>query len=383
MDRNELNARIDAEREEMLKLWKKMVNTDCGSNNKKGIGCIGNMVETFLNDCHIPVRYHQNEKGGNTLIAEYGDMNKPFIVFLGHMDTVFKDGTVAERPFTMKDGQAFGPGVLDMKGGIVIALYTLKILSEAGYTAFPVKLILAGDEENGHSNSEAKNWIMEESRGARAAFNFETGFRDNSVVVERKGCLRAVLTVNGIGAHSGNNPQDGRSAIKEMAHKILALENLTNFETGNTVNVGVIQGGTVPNAVPEQCRAVVDVRFVDDASKSAYTKKIKEISDTTYIDGTTCTVTFPVGFDAMVRLPSTMQLFSEVNMLIQKAGFAALTAKKVGGGSDSAYTTAAGVPTLCAMGVQGTGNHTIHETADVESLFTRTKMMVAIMTGLQ
>ena len=383
MDMKSLYHRVEEERESMLDLWKRLVNIDCGSQNKAGITQVSRIIADFLADCQIPVHYYHNERGGDTLVAPWGDMTRPFIVFLGHMDTVFQDGTVHERPFTIRDGQAFGPGVLDMKGGIVIALYTLKILGETGYSRFPIKLILTGDEENGHRYSQAGQWIVEECRHAHAAFNFETGFCDNSVVVERKGCLNATLTVTGKGAHAGNNPQEGRSAIREMAHKVLALESLTDFQSGNTVNVGVIQGGTVPNAVSEQCEIVVDLRFVDEVSKKAYIQKIQDIAHTVYEEGTTGTVEFSASFDAMARLPATMELFSEVNALVQENGFAPLIPKKVGGGSDSAYAVAAGVPTLCAMGVQGTGNHTVDERADVASLFTRTKMMLAIMMGLK
>lgn len=377
-----LNDILQAHREPMLALWQQLVNCDCGSNNKAGVDAVGKGVAAFLEDQGIAVRFHPWETRGNLLVAEYGDTTKPFILFVGHLDTVFKDGTAAERPFTIRDGKAYGPGVLDMKGGVVIALYTMKLLKEQGYERYPIKLVLAGDEEVGHAGSAAATVIQEESKGAVAAFNFETGFMDNSVVVERKGAIHAIIEVDGIGAHAGNNPRDGRSAIREMAHKVLALEELTDYDMGNTVNVGVISGGTVANAVPEHCRAVVDVRFVNSTWGQTYIEKIKEIVAHSYVEGTTSTITFPLWFDAMNRLEGTMELLERVNLILEHEGFAPLTAKGVGGGSDSAYTTSVGIPTLCAMGVQGAGNHTIHEWADVESLFIRTKMMLAIMMEL-
>ncbi len=374
---------IDSHEHDMISLWRSLVNVNSGSYSKDGVDEVGRRIAEFLKANGIPSRFYQNERRGNMLVAEYGDMRKPYILFLGHMDTVFKDGTAEERPFTIRDGMAFGPGVLDMKGGITIALFVMKLAKELGYTAYPIKLILAGDEEIGHLSSEAVSQIHNESVGAVAAFNFETGFPDNSIVVERKGTLRAILNVSGIGAHAGNNPQDGRSAIKEMAHKILALEELTDLKKGNTVNVGVIKGGTVANAVPEYCEIVVDVRFVDESSKIEYMKRIHEIASRIYIPGTSTVVSFPMIFDAMSRSEATMALFKKVNDIVIKAGFAPFTAKAVGGGSDSAHTVAMGVPTLCAMGVQGTGNHTIHEQAEVASLFTRTKSMLSILEHIR
>lgn len=382
MELTAIYERIDANRQHMLDLWQELVNADCGSYNKTGVDAVGKRVAAFLEDNGMIIRFHTYETRGNMLVAEYGNMTKPFILFVGHLDTVFKDGTAAERPFAIRSGKAYGPGVLDMKGGVVIALYVMKMLKECGYAKYPVKLILAGDEEVGHAGSDAIAAIQEESQGAVAAFNFETGFMDNSVVIERKGAFHAIVDVAGIGAHAGNNPKDGRSAIREMAHKVLAMEALTDFGMGNTVNVGVINGGTVPNAVPEHCRAAVDVRFISKEWGQQYMEKIKEIVSHSYIDGTTGTITFPLWFDAMNRLDGTMKLLEKVNRILRQEGFSPVKAKSVGGGSDSAYTTSVGVPTLCAMGVQGAGNHTVHEWADIESLFTRTKMMTAIMMHL-
>lgn len=382
MELTTIYERIDANRQHMLDLWQELVNADCGSYNKAGVDAVGKRVAAFLEENGMTVRFHTCETRGDLLIAEYGDMTKPFVLFVGHLDTVFKDGTAAERPFTIRYGKAYGPGVLDMKGGIVIALYVMKLLKEWGYAKYSIKLVLAGDEEVGHAGSDAVAVIQEESKGAVAAFNFETGFMDNSVVIERKGVFHAAIDVAGIGAHAGNNPKDGRSAIREMAHKILAMEALTDFDMGNTVNVGVISGGTVANAVPEHCRATVDVRFTSTEWGRQYMEKIKEIVEHSYVDGTTGTMNVPFWFNAMSRLDGTMKLLERVNAIMHQEGFAPVTAKSVGGGSDSAYTTSVGVPTLCAMGVQGAGNHTVHEWADIESLFTRTKMMTAIMMHL-
>ena len=162
MELTTIYERIDANRQHMLDLWQELVNADCGSYNKAGVDAVGKRVAAFLEENGMTVRFHTCETRGDLLIAEYGDMTKPFVLFVGHLDTVFKDGTAAERPFTIRDGKAYGPGVLDMKGGIVIALYVMKLLKEWGYAKYPIKLILAGDEEVGHAGSDAVAVIQEE-----------------------------------------------------------------------------------------------------------------------------------------------------------------------------------------------------------------------------
>lgn len=374
---------IEGQRTEMLELWETLVNTDSGSANKHGVDSVGKKLGAFLQAKGIPAWFYEFEQAGNMLVAEYGDMTKPFIVFLGHMDTVFADGEAAARPFAIRDGKAYGPGVLDMKGGIVIAVSVLAALKKMGYDAYPIKLILTGDEEVAHRYSNAVNVLQKECSGAAAVFNFETGLRNNQIVVERKGVLHAMFRVQGVGAHAGNNPEDGRSAIVEMAHKILALHALTDFNAGNTVNVGVISGGTVANAVSEQCRIMIDIRFINEESRRGCIKALQDIAAISYIDGTMTTVEFPVSQEAMPKLDKTMELFHQVNAICMQEGLAPLTAARAGGGSDSAYTAAMGIPTLCAMGVPGACNHTVHEEADVESLFYRAKLMMAILLNLK
>ena len=373
---------IDAYKSDMLNLWAELVNCDCGSMNKAGVDAVNAKISHFLTELGFKARQVQFEKAGNMLVAEYGDITKPFIILTGHMDTVFKNGTAAERPFTIKDGKAYGPGVLDMKGGIVIFLYALKALLSNGYDRYPFKVILAGDEEVGHRDSDAAAVFEREAKGALAAFNFETSFLDNGVVVQRKGTWQFTLEVTGKGAHVGNDPENGRSAIAEICRKVIDIEALTDFAAGYNLNVGRIEGGTVPNAVPEHASIVCDLRFEKSADLLNLQAKLQAIANKVYIEGTHTTLTSMTNFKSMDKSAATMELFNKVNKLAVANGFAPMTPKFVGGGSDSAYTVAAGVPTLCAMGVQGARNHTVEEFALVDSLFTRCKLLTAILCNL-
>ena len=378
----QLFDKVDQNREAMVDTWKLLVDRDCGSGNKAGVDGVGRDVKDFLEKCGFKVWFHEYEKAGNMLVAEYGDASKPFIVLTGHMDTVFGDGTAAARPFTIKDGKVTGPGVLDMKGGVTILLYAVRFLLEAGYNRYRIKIILAGDEEVAHGNSTASADYEKEAKGAIMGFNLETGFVDNSVVIERKGVAQYLFEVDGVGAHAGNNPEDGRSAVEELAHKILDIQAETDWQEGTTVNCGVIAGGTVANAVPEHAWVKVDVRFKTTAGMERIEKAFQTIAKKQYVESTTTCCKKLVVFPSMERLESSEKLFERAEAIAEKYGFPKAKAIAVGGGSDSAHLTACGIPTLCALGVRGQFNHTEREWAEEESLFERTKLLMALLSEL-
>ena len=378
----QLFDKVDQNREAMVDTWKLLVDRDCGSGNKAGVDGVGRDVKDFLEKCGFKVWFHEYEKAGNMLVAEYGDASKPFIVLTGHMDTVFGDGTAAARPFTIKDGKVTGPGVLDMKGGVTILLYAVRFLLEAGYNRYRIKIILAGDEEVAHGNSTASADYEKEAKGAIMGFNLETGFVDNSVVIERKDVAQYLFEVDGVGAHAGNNPEDGRSAVEELAHKILDIQAETDWQEGTTVNCGVIAGGTVANAVPEHAWVKVDVRFKTTAGMERIEKAFQKIAKKQYVESTTTCCKKLVVFPPMERLESSEKLFERAEAIAEKYGFPKAKAIAVGGGSDSAHLTACGIPTLCALGVRGQFNHTEREWAEEESLFERTKLLMALLSEL-
>ncbi len=382
LTQEQLCSLIEAERENMLRLWQELVDVDCGPGCKDGVDAIACKLEAILQQMGFATRQIAFEKAGNTLVAQYGDCSKPFIFLTGHMDTVFHRGTVAQRSFKIEDGKAYGPGVLDMKGGIVIMLAALKILLANGYDKHPIKVVLAGDEEVGHINSTANESIMQEAAGAMAAFNFETGFLNHSLVTQRKGMLQFALEVFGRGAHVGNDPENGRSAIKEIAHKLLDIEDLTDYESGITLNVGVIEGGTVCNATPAYAKITCDMRYVDGACLPEMQSKLQAIADKQYIPDTTTKFSVLTEFREMRVLPQTAALLKVVAEASAECGLPQPSPKFCGGASDSAYTTAAGIPTICAMGVQGARNHTAEEYAVVETLFSRCRLFATVLINI-
>ncbi|HBK27168.1 MAG TPA: peptidase dimerization protein [Dialister sp.] len=381
-DIKELFHQVDAHEDDMMDTWKFLVNRDCGSANKAGVDAVGQDIKAFLEKVGFTVRFHEYETAGNMLVAEYGEVNKPFVVLTGHMDTVFADGTAAARPFTVTDGKVTGPGVLDMKGGVTILLYAVKFLIEAGYDKYRLKIVLAGDEEVGHQNSHADVDYKKEVTGAVMGFNLETSFVDNSIVIQRKGAAQYLFTIDGVGAHAGNNPQDGRSAVEELAHKILDIQRETNWEEGTTVNAGVIGGGTVANAIPEHAWCKVDVRFSKQSGIERIDKDFQAIAKKQYVDHTVTHLKPLIRFGAMEQLPGTLPLFEKAQAVAKQYGFPEMKAIAVGGASDSTFLTMCGVPTLCALGVKGQFNHTEREWADQASLFERCKLLMTFLTEL-
>lgn len=374
---------IDTHKNEMIALWKDLVMQESFFDDKEGVDQVSARIKQEFEAAGGTVCMKEYQTAGNMLIGELGtDTNNAPIIFMGHMDTVCKKGTIANRPFEIRDGIAYGPGVLDMKGGNVIALYVMKALHSAGYTKRPFKWLLAGDEENAHPNSDAAEVFMKESKNALAAFNMETGFVNNSIVVGRKGVMRFILEIHGVSAHVGNDPENGRSAILEMAHKTIDIENLTDLQIGTTYNVGTIIGGTVANAVPDYCKVIIDIRHNNVSDRDKITQSLQSIADKTYIQGTKTVLTPSTTFAPMETTEGVMQIFELVKSTSIEEGFGTPVPITTGGASDSAYSVIAGVPTLCSMGVKGGRNHSPEEFAVVDTMFERAKLLIACILKL-
>lgn len=379
--RKQIAVYIEEHRDAMMDFWRQLVQIESGSANKAGVDAVARRVQEELDTIGAHTEIHEMKRAGNMLVSVLNeDVPEAPVLLLGHMDTVFPDGTVADRPFTLRDGKAYGPGVLDMKGGVTIAVFAMKALKEAGWTKRPVRLVLVGDEEVGHRNSDGNQQIMEQARGAVAAFNCESGRLGNEVVVQRKGALTYRIDVTGIAAHAGNEPEKGRSAILEMAHKVIAIQNLTDWQQGTTYNVGVISGGTVANAVPDTASILIDVRYLKKEYVSDIEAKLQDVARTTYVDGTKASLTRLSCCIPMERMAETDGLLAKVQDAYASFGMPRPSGIIVGGGSDSAYTVAAGVPTICAMGVEGSRHHSPEEYACVESLYARAKALAYVVT---
>jgi len=250
---------LGRQHEAMIALLADLVNIDSGSYNKRGVDAVGDRLRAHLEAVGIVCETIPNATYGDCMAARLpGAGDNREIVPMGHRDTVFPDGTAAERPFRVEGDQAYGPGVADMKSGLVMNTFVLEALHRFGGRC-PLIGLYTSDEEIASPSSRPV--IEAEAKGARAVFNSEPGRPSGNLVSRRKGAAFIELEVTGRAAHSGAAHAQGVSAIEALARKIQRLHRLTDYDLGTTVNVGLAHGGTAVNTVAARATAAIDVRF--------------------------------------------------------------------------------------------------------------------------
>lgn len=376
----QINSYIDAHKDEIIDMWCDFVNTESSAREKENVDIMGEKLKNVFEEIGFNCELHEvGEENGKALLGIWGEERpgKP-ILFSGHYDTVFAKGSFGENPFFIdKNGLAHGPGCLDMKGGIVIAIFVIKALMSIGYNERPIKILFLGDEEKGHQQGSAPDFIVENSKDALCAFNMETGLVSNNICIGRKGGGVCFFTVNGVGSHSGNDFLKGRNAIAEMAHKILDIQALTNLDVGTTLSVTIIKGGTVQNSIPPICTIDIDVRYEILSERDRIKKALEEIAAKTYIEGTTTSMEFCEYMPPFETTQDVVNLANFVEGISERYGYGEMGQIRLGGGSDASHITIAKTPCICSMGVRGEFNHTDKEYAIVDTMFERAKLLSA------
>ena len=368
-----ITAWLATQHDAMIDMLREMVDLDSGSMNKPGIDAVGGVVQRFLERHGVPVEVIPQGKHGDCLRAAV-----PFdgpagngggtVMLMGHRDTVFPDGEAGRRPFTVTDGIARGPGVADMKAGLVMNCFVLTAFARFGGSPAPVIGLFTGDEEIG--SPEGRPVIEAEARRARAVFNSEPGRPSGNVVTGRKGGVFMVMRVTGRAAHSGGNFQEGISAIGELAHKITAIHALTDLERGITLNVGLISGGQSVNTVAPWAEGQIDLRYVDPADHDDVMARIGEIVARSTVPGTKAELEIRGEFRPLVQSPMARKLFDLYVGGAAESGLQ-VAGEFTGGCADSGFTAGVGAPTICAVGPVGGRAHTPEEYLEVASLVPR------------
>lgn len=281
-----------------------------------------------------------------------GDAPEKAVIFSGHMDTIHPLGSFPE-PFTIENEKVHGPGVLDMKGGIVVALYACRALQYAGFRKRPLKICFLPDEENYHIDSKATDILTEYCRGAACLLNMETGLPNGGLCVSRKGKSEFRVTVEGHAAHTGNDFDKGRNAIEELARKIIEIQELTNRESGTTLCVDTISGGNLMGSFPGEASATFDLRATSLEKMEKTKQAIREICQRTYIDGTKTELSSIMNMVPFECTEGVMELYHKVHDILKRDGFGDFPAVHLGGSSDASCGVIAGIPTLCSCGIQG------------------------------
>ena len=298
------------------------------------------------------------------------------LVYSGHTDTVHPKG-LFPAPVVRREGdRMYGPGTLDCKGGVVAGLMAMDALKRLGYKKRPLALWLMPDEETSSLQSKKAtiNYIVERAKGAVGFLNLEGGSRGKAVV-SRKGILRYELTVHGIAGHS-STCYEHANAVTEAAHKIIELEKMKDKE-GLTCNCGVIRGGTVANSVAAECVFRADIRFATMAEKDEAVRIVKQVAETVYVPGCTCDVAEVSFRPPMEGTKENYALLDKINKISEAVGLPVMEPKRALGGSDAAYSTIAGIPTLDSIGYNGKDCHSVKEYVNISSILEAAKYFAA------
>ena len=374
---------LDTQYQPMVELLEQLVNTDSHSPDKAGVDRTGKILQEHLEARGIACEVTDHATAGFFLKATVAPANghsNDHVLLLGHRDTVFAKGTVKVRPFRAEGTTAYGPGVSDMKAGLVMNAFLLEAFARNGGAALPLVGLFTSDEEI--ASPASRPVIEAAASGARAVFNAEPGRAaapGGNVVSGRKGAMFLTVEVTGIPSHSGGAHDKGVSAIEELCRKVQALHALTDYASGTTVNVGLIEGGASINTVAPHAKARVDVRFKTLEAMAQAEAAVAAILETTHLPGTTTQLTERAAFLPLEQTPANRALFDHYVACAADLGLT-IGGEYTGGSADSGFTSAIGAPTLCGTGPIGAKAHTPDEYCELDTMTMRAKAVaLAIM----
>jgi glutamate carboxypeptidase len=366
---------LAGERRSMEALLRRLVDQNSFSRNLPGVNAVCSMVEGELRASGLEVERIPGKDFGDPLTFSSRGAG-PFTFLVGHADTVFPPGTFEGY---REDGErALGPGVLDMKGGLVVEIFALRALHRAGLLdRIPVRGIVVGDEEMG--SPESQPLTVARVRGASAALGLESGRSKDLVVTRRKGIASLDARAHGVAAHAGGDHEKGRNAIWALSRFVDRVQALTDHSRGVTVSVGRIEGGTTRNTVPAEARCEVDVRFLVPGDGVDVLARVDEAARQAAFEGTRIDVRRAGSRPALVRTEASAALAAEYGECQREAGLGSGEAPLSGGGSDASVTGAAGVPSIDGLGPRGAGFHTHDEFIELGSLVPKAEALVRFL----
>ncbi len=355
-----------------------LVNIDSGTYHKAGVDAVGRWMQEHLEGMGCSIEIYPDQEFGHSLLGALEGRGGVRILLLGHLDTVFPEGTAAARPFQREGAMLKGPGVCDMKAGLLAGYYAMRALKEIGFDHFAaLGLFCNSNEEVG---SPAVCQLIENlAQGFDVALALESARANGDIVSARKGTGHHTLIVRGKAAHAGVEPEKGRNAILELAHQIIALHDLNGLAPGVTVNVGVIEGGLRSNVVPDFAQAEFDVRATTQEGMATLEAALDRLPLKTTVPDVTISLQRGETRPPMEKTPATAFLVELAQRAAQELGFSVRDAA-TGGASDANLTAAVGVPTLDGLGPIGGLDHSPDEYLEVDSIVPRTAMLAHLIT---
>jgi len=375
--------RLQSYQRELLDRLELLVNIDSGTGQIEGINSIMLYLEHWLRDIGFAVELHPSDLYGKNLVARRQGQGGGYLrlLLIGHVDTVYPQGSVAIQPFHMRDGVAFGPGVIDMKSGVLQGIYTLQALVESGFEEYSeLILVFNNDEEVGSAGSATL--IREIAQQVDVGLVLEPSRAIEVVTKARKGADKYVMDVIGVPAHSGAEPNRGRSAVIEMAHKMIAVHSLNSMFPGVTFNVTRISSSEQLNVVPDAARCHISVRAYTERGLDLAAEALEQIAKGCSIPGTQTRLKRIRGRIAYEATPKIMRLVEMAQVEAQGLGID-LVAESKGGVSDGNLLMEVGVPALDSLGPAGGGMHDLkREYLRVDSIPVRGALLAGLIHSL-
>ncbi|UII73966.1 M20/M25/M40 family metallo-hydrolase [Pseudomonas sp. HN11] len=377
----QIQAQSEQYKADALKLLERLVNIDSGSGYEPGLTQVRDIAVDELKQLGFSIELVPDKAANNShVVATLKGTGKAKILLMAHMDTVFKEGSAAERPFHIKDGRAYGPGVMDDKGGIVAGIYALKVLKDQGFKDYAqITFLLDASEETG--SDAASDLIRKTAKAHDVTLNLEPGRPADGLVVWRKGSATAVVEVKGKAAHAGVAPELGRNAAMEAAHQILQLGKLGDEEKKTTINFTVIKAGDRTNVIPDQATAKADVRAALPEEFDRIEKDLARVSANKLIPETEVKTSLQRGLPPMPQTQESDKLVAIAQGIYAELG-KTLTIEGSGGAADASLSAGVGTPTLDGFGIVGGNIHTPEEYAEVESVVPRVYLLSRMIMEL-
>jgi len=373
--------KLQSYQHELLQRLKLLVNIDSGTGQTEGINLIISYLQQWLGDIGFDVTLYPSSLFGNNLVARRQGKGRIRLLLIGHVDTVYTQGAVMIQPFHIHDGIAWGPGVIDMKSGVLMGIYVLQALVETGFEEYSELIfVFNNDEEVGSTDSALL--LREIAQQVDAALVLEPSRSIESVTRARKGADKYVMDVLGVPAHSGAEPNRGRSAVIELAHKMIAVHNLNSMFPGVTFNITRISSSEQLNVVPDAARCHISVRAFNEHGLDIAATALEQIAAGCSIPGTQTGLTRTRGRIPYEATPQNMRLVEVAQEEARGLGFE-LVAESKGGVSDANLLMEMGIPTLDSLGPVGGGMHDLkREYLSVDSIPVRGALLAGLIHRL-
>ncbi len=370
--------RLHVYQDEMLSRLATLVNIDSGTGQIAGINQIMVHLHQWITELGFEVTLHPTEGFGNNLVAHIRGKGTARILLVGHVDTVYTQGAVQIQPFRREDDIVYGPGVIDMKSGIIMCIFALRVLLEEGFDSFgEIYVVFNNDEEIGSTGSAPL--LHDIAKRVDVGLVLESSRSANIITKARKGADKYILEVKGVSAHSGAEPQKGRSAVVELAHKIIAINNISTLFFGVTCNVTRISSSEQLNMIPDMARCHISVRAYSERDLDmAYDALQQIVAGRSVPDTQTRLIRMP-GRRPYQATPALLNLLSMSQIEGTALGLT-IVAEGKGGVSDANTLMAAGIPTLDSLGPIGGGMHNLdREYLRVDSIALRGALLAGLM----